>query len=227
MNLFKSIRSFFTASKEGAPVDAAVRDAFKAAHPLCDAAFQALEPYTSLANDYKKLTTAVDPADLEDLEPYTEAILDAHTDAINTLSDAFDTLTDAFAAFSPDDHFYVGAAGVYQAYCRYFTFVATAYSKAASCAMLTALYAQRQAVKDQFRAMELGCKADRADEANEAAARAKATAAEAKATEDESTAKALQEKAEHATKLAKVLLDIARHCEENAAEAVDKADEDT
>jgi hypothetical protein len=220
MNFTNSINTFFRTPMGGSAADAAVRDAFLATMPALDAALQVLEPYTSLANAHRNLASTAGPAGAEDLEPYTEAILDAHTEAMYDLSTAFDALTDAFDTFSTDHDIYRSAAGLYQAYCEYYGFVVAAYSYAASCAVGTALSNQLQAVKDHFVAIERGLNADRTDGANRACAKAEADRAKSRAIEDEVTAKSLQTKAEHATKLAEVLRDIARHCEKKAAEAV-------
>ena len=222
MNFIDSVKGFFKGN------NVAARDAFNAASNAYDIAFHAIEAYTNRANHryailqarltlYKKPLDDPDAADAydkevvaytdpADLEPYTEAYLDAHTAAIDTLSAAFDKLTAAFAALNRADNLYAAASALYKAICDTYTFAASAYSKAANCALGTALEANLQAAKDNFQVTLLEDRAANPGEANPVAAKAKAAAFKAKAVENATKATVLERKAKVAESKAEVFV---------------------
>jgi hypothetical protein len=139
-----------------------------------------------------------------DPDAYTEVELDAHTAAMRTFNAAFDTLTDAFIALGSDEHL-PSVDEFYKLNCDAYKVVASAYSKAASLANLSALGQSIQAAKDAITLgnLELGAASPR--NANPAAAKAKLAAFKAKAV---STTKAetFIQKALAAEAMAKVFL---------------------
>ena len=220
MNFIETIKAFFQTPKVD-PMVLAAHDAFWAASDAFDTALDALESYTTRANHRYEISIAshdeavsvyTDPADFE---PYTEAYLDAHTAAIDTLSEAFDNLTSASAA-------YPLSAELYKAYCAAYTFAASAYSNAVHCAKITALEGSIQAVKDRLTLMELNARAANSTESNSVAAKAKADAFKAKAVQHAAKAELFEEKARIAETKSEEVLAKAAFAEARAEEALDE-----
>ncbi len=248
MNFIDTVKAFFKTPKSDA-VTVAVREAFSAALDADTDAYRAIDAYTNRANhrydilraaralheaplaaadDFYTLAAAADAyddavaayTDRADFDAYTEAYLDAHTAAFDIYTTAFDTLTAAFAALNPADDLYTLAAA-YKSCCNLYTFAATAYSKAAECAMITALEGNIQAAKDDFEVHLLENRAANASADNAVAAKAKAAAFKVKAAEDASKAKQLEQKARSAETKAEVFLSKAKSAEANAEKALE------
>lgn len=240
MSFIDTVKAFLKAPKVDS-VAIAVHDAFSDAGDAYDAAFHAIEPYTTRANHRLAILSArsalnkapldglyaddaydeavaayTDPADFY---AYTEDYLDAHTAAMEVLTAAFDTLTAAFAAFNPADELYTSAATLYKAYCDSYPFAAAAYSNAAHCAMATALEGNLEAAKDDFQLVLLETRA--ANAADPVTANAKAAAFKVKAIEGASKAKQLEQKARSAETKAEVFLSKAKSAEANAEKALE------
>lgn len=219
MPVIESIKAFFARPKRDG-VAAAVPNRFRAASDAFDAAFAAIEPYTTRANHrytilearrdllkapsgdteacdaYDEVIAAyTDPADHES---YTGAYLDAHTSAIHNLTSAFHAFIAAFDAFSRADDLHPSAAAVYKATTDLYVFALDAYSNAAHCAMTTALEGNLQAAKDNFEVMLLETRAANATAVDAPAARAKAAAFKATAAENATAAKLLEQRATQA-----------------------------
>jgi len=236
MNLLKSIKAFLTAP-EPDPAATASRNLFSAASDAFDAAYASGETHTTRANHRYNIRMAArssqdadayneeiagytDPADFES---YTDADLDSHTAAIECITTAFDRLTAAFAAFDRIDHLYKSAAAVYKATTALYVFATDAYSRAAHCAMTTALEGNLQAAKDDFEVMLLETRAANAAPTAVAVAAAKAAAYKANATKNAAAAKRLEQKATEAQARAEALCANARSAADNAEEALEGA----
>jgi len=200
----------------------AVCDAFSAASNAYDAAYDAIQIYTTRANHRFEISNArhdetldaeaydetvaayTDPADFA---TYTETELDAHTAAMENLTAAFDTLTAAFATFNhPDAGITSTAAELYKVYCETYKFAVDAYSNAASCALGTALEGNVQAAKDQFEIMLLEARANNPGATDPVVAKAKAANFRARTEENAAKAKTLEQKARVAETKAKEFL---------------------
>jgi len=243
MNFIDTVKGFFKGPKVD-PVAVAARDAFNAASNAYDTDFHAIEAYTNRANHryailgarrelykaplddpyaadaYDKTVAAY--TDSADFDPYTDAYLEAHTAAIDTLSAAFDNLTAAFAALKPADNLYAAASTLYKATSDTYTFAASAYSRAARCALGTALEDNLRAAKDDFQATLLEDRASNPAEANPVAAKAKAGTFKAKAVENATKAKLLEQKARVAKTKAEAFLAKAKSAEAKAEEALER-----
>lgn len=241
MNFINTIKAFFRTPNVDS-VAVTIRAAFIAASDAYDAAFLAIEAYTSRANHRFTIRRAIDALhesslddphaadaydnavaaykDPADFEPYTETYLDAHTAALDTLTAAFDTITAAFAVFNPADELYASAAALYKATCQAYTLSATAYSNAAYCAMTTALEGNIQAIKDDLTGMLLETSAANATADNSVTAKAKAAAFEAKTAEEATKAKAFLQKAKLVETKAEIFLAKAESAQLKAEEAL-------
>ena len=236
MNVLKSVRAFFIAP-ETDPIATDSRNLFSAASDAFDAAYVRGETHTTRANHRftifmaarshdqadaydEEIAGYTDPADFD---PYTDADLDAHTVAIENLTAAFDRFTAGFAAFSRTDHLYKSAAAVYKATTALYVFATDAYSRAAHCAMTTALEGNLQAAKDDFEVTLLETHAANAVPTAAAGATAKAAAYKASATKNAAAAKRLKQKATEAQARAETLCANARSAADNAEEALEDA----
>ena len=220
MNFIETIKAFFQTPKVD-PLALATHDAFWAASDAYDTALDAIESYTARANHRYEISIAphdeavsiyTDPADFE---PYTEAYLDAHATAIDTLTEAFDNLTSVSAA-------YPLSAKLYKAYCAAYAFAASAYSNAVHCAKITALEGSIQAAKDELTLMELNARAANSNESNPVTAKAKADAFKAKAVEHAAKAELFEEKVRLAEKRSEEVLAKAKFAEARAEKALDE-----
>lgn len=233
MNVFKRIKAFLT-EPEPDPIATASRDLFIAASDAFDAAYASGGTHTTRANHRHNIFMAsrspndadayneeiagyTDPADFA---PYTDADLDAHSAAIESLTTAFDRLTAAFTVFSRTDYFYKSAAAVYKATTALFVFATDAYSRSAHCAMTTALEGNLQAVRDNFEVMLLELHAANAAPTAAPAANAKAAAYKANATKNEAAAERFVQKATAAEARAEALCAKASSAAHNAEEAL-------
>lgn len=176
MKLMATIRNFFNGPKID-PAALAALDAFISATDAYGVALEATMAYSLRANHRYLISEAKDVlndaprddpcaareyeeavssfTDSADFAPYTEAELDAHTSAIDTLTSAFDNVTAIFAAFSPNDNARGASAALYEATCHTFTISATAYSQGAGRALTDALNEQLQAAADRLRSCKL------------------------------------------------------------------------
>jgi hypothetical protein len=240
MSFIDTVKAFLKTPKVDS-VAIAVHDAFSDAGEAYDAAFHAIEPYTTRANhrlaifsarsafnkaplDGPYADDAYDEAvaaytDSADFDSYTEAYLDAHTAAIDSLTAALDSLTAAFADFEPTDDLYASATALYKSDCDIYRFAVAAYSNAAFCTMTTAMEGNIQAAKDDFQLMLLENGA--ANAADAVTAKAKAAAFKVKAIEGASKAKQLEQKARSAETKAEVFLSKAKSAEANAEKALE------
>ena len=243
MKFFDTVKNFWKSPKAD-PAAVAAREAFNASIHTCDAAFLAIETYTTRANHrlaihaaasrlheappddslaadaYDKAVAAyTDPADFAS---YTEADLDAHTAAMENLSAAFDNQTAAFAAliaaFKPTEDLYALAAALYKASSDYYMFAVTAYGNAVCCAKITASGGNLQAAKDKWRLMLLEDRSTYAT--NSVVANAKSAAFKAKCAEDASKAKILEQKSAAAEGNAELFHAKAKSAEIKANEAL-------
>jgi hypothetical protein len=238
MKIIDAIRAFFHGSTRNPAVFSA-SDGFLAASDAFDSAFDILAPYGILASNryeikrslrgeiaagtYEELVAAsTDPADFE---PYTEAYLDAHTAAMNSLTAAFDNLGIAFAEDSCDARLRTSAASpyapLYKACCRVYTLAAEMYYRAAFCATSSALDESLQAAKDEAGVMLLEFRAKNPAEGDPRATIATANAMKAKTTERALKAKALEDKGRIAGAKADSLLAKARSAEAKAEAAIE------
>ena len=237
MNLLNRIKALFAAPVPN-PVATATRRSFSAASDTFDSAYSECESYITRANHRYAVLMAsrsnhdadayneeiagyTDPADFE---PYTDAELDGHSSAIDHLAAAFDRLTSTIAAFSRADHLYKSAAAVYKATTELYVFATDAYSRAAHCAMTTALQGNLQAAKDDFEIMLLEMRAanatpDTAPAANKRAAEYKATAAK-----NAAAAKRLEQKSREVQARAEAQCANARSAADAAEEALEEAE---
>ena len=201
MSIINTFKAFFKASKydpdlDTDPVAVASRERFSAANNAFSAASDIIKPYTIRANHrfanlrasssrlpgsdaYNK--AVADYTDRANFEPYTEAYLDAHTAAMDTLAEAFDNLTIVFDTLKPADARYALAASLYKANCDIYVFAASAYTKAAHCAIDTALNGQFQSVIDNADLLVKGVIESTTPATNYEVLERKATIAEAKA----------------------------------------------
>ena len=201
MSFIDTFKAFFKASKDDPdldtdPVAVAAHERFSAANDAYSAAFDVIKPYTFRAKHrfavlrassrhlpgsdaYKKAVAVY--ADPSDFESYTEAYLDAHTAAMDTLAEAFDNLTIVFDTLKPADARYALAASLYKANCDTYVFAASAYTKAAHCAIDTALNGQFQSVIDNADLLVKGVIESTTPATNYEVLERKATIAEAKA----------------------------------------------
>lgn len=150
MNLVDSFLNFLKASKVD-PVSIAIRDAFSAASNSYSASFDAIVPYSIRANNraavlqaFRNGTIAFAEAETiyserADYDPYTEAYIDAHTAAMETLTVDFEALTSAFAALNSSDDLDRSASALYKVYCECYLNAALAYQSAAVGAVTNAL----------------------------------------------------------------------------------------
>jgi hypothetical protein len=244
MSFIDTLKAFFTAPKVD-PAAIAAAAAFSAAITACDAAHDAIVGYTNRADHRYAILAArgalrkappddpyaraayaeavaacTDPADMD---PYTEAYLDAHTAAMDTLAVALDTLTTAFAAFNPADDLRATAAALCRVTCDLYTVHADGYSYAAFCALVTALESGSQALKDKLRAGELRLRADRVAPEDAVTAQGKAAALEAKAAQDARKAEQLEQKARIVKAKAEVFLAKAKSAAAKVEEALERA----
>jgi hypothetical protein len=231
--MFKRIKAFLTAP-EPDPIATASLALFSATSDAFDAAYASCQTHTTRANRrYNILMASRSPHDANaydekiagytdpaDFAPYTEAELDAHSAAIESLNTAFDRLTAAFSALSCTDHLYKSAAAVYKATTELFVFATNAYQQSARCAMTTALESKIQAVSDEFEVMLLQLRAANAAPTDAPAANAKAAAYKANATKNAAVAKSLEEKATAVDARADVLRVKASSAADNAREVV-------
>jgi hypothetical protein len=168
MSIINTFKAFFKSLKDDPdldtdPVAVASRERFSAANNAFSAASDIIKSYTIRANHRFAILSAsssrhpgseaynkavADYTDPADFESYTEAYLDAHTAAMDTLAEAFDNLTIVFDTLKPADARYALAASLYKANCDIYVFAASAYTKAAHCAIDTALNGQFQSVID-------------------------------------------------------------------------------
>lgn len=234
MRFINTLKAFFEAPK-GDTVAITVRDTFMAAGDCYDAVSKAVDPYTTRANHRhailrartalskaplddpcaataynEAVSTYTDPADFE---PYTEAYLDAHTAAIETLTTAFDNLTAAFSDFNAIEHsdkLYNAAAAVYKAYCDCYIIDCDAYSTAVYCALITASEGNLQAAKDEYQIFRLECRTANAAAEDLPNARAKITTLKVKVAEDTIKSKQLEQIGRIAQNKAEEVLSKAR-----------------
>lgn len=243
MSFINTLKDFFEAPKVDT-IEITVRDAFMAASDFYDAVSNAIDPYTTSANHryaILRARTALSKATLDDpyaaiayddavaayidpadFEPYTEAYLNAHTGAMETLTAAFDTLTAAFAAFNAIEHsdkLYNAAAAVYKASCDIHIFAGDAYSNAAHCTMGTALGGSLQAAKDEYQIIRFEDRAVNAPADDTPNAKAKIAAFKVKVAEDAIKAKQLEQIASIAKTKAEEFLSKAK----SAAAIAEKA----
>ena len=176
MSFIDSIKSLFKAP-EVDPIAIALRDAFMAASDTCDAAFLAVDPYTTRASYLLEMSKAERERERYNHPLYSEDYLDAHTAAIGTVTSAFNALTTAFAALSSGDGLYPTLVGIYEGTSSICRLTAQAYHYAAICAALDAAKDQLQALKDNFNVGLLEYKAANPSTVNPDEAKAKAAAA--------------------------------------------------
>jgi hypothetical protein len=176
MSIIDTFKAFFKAPKVD-PIDIAAYKVFSDASDSYNAALDAIKPYANRA----------------DFESYTEAYLDVHTTALETLNVAFDTLTGAFTVLNPSGAPYSSVVDLYKCSCENYTTAATDYSNAADRAIRIALEGDVQALKNEIYIEIL--EAEAANEAAASAAKAKAAALKAKTTEDATKYKVLELKA--------------------------------
>jgi len=236
MNFVKRIKGFFTGSAPDAMATAS-RNLFSAANDAFDAAYASSETHATRANHrYIIWLAARSPDDADayneeiagytdpsDFKPYTCADLDAHSDAIESLATAFDKLTAAFVTFGRTDRVYKSAAALYKATAKVYVFATEAYSRAAHCAITSALEGNVQATKDDFEIMLLETRAANAAPTEGPSASAKAAAYKAKAAKNAADAKRLEEKATAAQARAEALSANARSAADNAEKALQGA----
>ena len=130
------------------PIAIALRDAFMAASDACDAAFLAVDPYTTRASYLLEMPKAERERERYKRPLYSEEYLDAHTVAIGTVTSAFDALTASFAALSSGDSLYPTLVGIYEGTSAICRLTAKACHYAALCAAVDAANSHVQALKD-------------------------------------------------------------------------------
>lgn len=178
MSIIDSFKAFFKAPKDD-PTDNAAYKIFSDASDAYNASLDAIKPFANRA----------------DFERYTEAHLDAHSAALETLNVAFDTLTDTFTALNPSGAPYSSVVDLYKCSCETYTTAATDYSNAADRAMRTALEGDVQALKNEIDINILETEAANESANGAAEAKAKAAALKAKTAEDAPKYKVLELKA--------------------------------
>ncbi len=226
MSFIKTLKAFFRPTN---PVAIAMHQAFSVTSDAYSDALGAIEPFSTRAHHRYTLSvraaivhsTGTDDAcaaydeavasytDPADFKPYTEAYLDAHTAAMETLNAAFDKFAAAFNAYNPADELYTTAADLYKATCETYADAAEAYSNAAFCATISALEAEIQVAKDKVKVRELEWELERAANPHTTdpdSASAKAAAFKSKTAENATKAEVFKQKAEIANGRAEILL---------------------
>lgn len=218
MNLIKIAKAFFKADA----TKAKSWDILDAAFKTYDEAYADIENHNTCANHRYAARSALYCAPLgstaddayaaapykdSDFAKYTEAELDAHTAAINSLTLAFDALNAVFDAvtFTEKKNLYATAVSYFKLNCDRYTFACAAYSHAASIAALDASEGNVKAVRDEWQVILLDASAANASEVNAVAAKTKAADARAKAGAVAAKSKALEHKAGAAEAKAKVI----------------------
>ncbi len=238
----RSYGQFYTSVRASSDLPAMARsalNAFKAATDDYDAALNAIETYTTLANhraailDAKRAVAKASADEFADAaaayddvvaacknpvdhEQYTAAELRAHTIAIDELGKAFDRVTTAFVVLDSASDLYPSAAALYKALRDSHAFATRAYAYAADCAMTASLEGQLQAAKDEWELMLLEERATNPAEPDPVAIKARAAAFKVKVAESATAAKMLQEQAKIAEAKAEVFLTQANSAQASA-----------
>lgn len=200
MKLTRLLNSLFTDST----------NQFRNASDIYSDEFDKLIPQTTRANS--KYSNSVDgiavSKEIENyvLKPYSINELATYSDAIEKLDLLFSRLTSAFTSLQKSGPTYNVAEQLYKSHRECHVSAIRAYSRAAHCAAIEALMAERRVLRNEFDLMLLEAKTKNPDKADSATIEAKASALKALLIADANSNKMLKDAASDAEGKASILL---------------------